>query len=205
MARSNRQGAENFYLLTSNAGIESKSGLGSYVRNTEEIRDALPALFKKYDIRSIVDCPCGDWNWMRLVPLDTIDYLGLDIIPALIHENRARYQTPLIRFGVHDMIRDPLPSSDLVICRDFLFHLSLDQIKACMQHIFRSGSRFLLTTSFPWIESNPELTAEELDNQWGWRMINVERPPIGLKHPVESIRENETCRFREMRLYSLRG
>lgn len=130
MVGSNRKDPESFFALTSRADIETKSGLGSFVSNTEEVRYALSIILKKYGIQSVVDCPCGDWNWMRLVPLEGIDYLGLDIIPELRTSNRALYDYALIRFGVHDMTADVLPKCDLVICRDILFYLSLDNITA---------------------------------------------------------------------------
>jgi hypothetical protein len=203
MAITNRHGAENFYKLTSSARLESKSGLGSFVANTNELRESLPHIIEKYSIRSIIDCPCGDWNWMRLVSLERVDYLGLDIVKELIDENMLLYQRPGIRFALHDMIIDPLPKADLILCRDLLFHLSLEQIEACLRNVRESGSRFILTTTFPWIKENLELSNQELAEQWGWRMINAECSPINLGNPLEIIKENGRCKYREVRLYQI--
>lgn len=41
---------------------ESVSGQGSTVENTFKLRRQLPELFDKFEIRSIFDAPCGDFN-----------------------------------------------------------------------------------------------------------------------------------------------
>ncbi|TRZ51624.1 MAG: hypothetical protein D4S01_04355, partial [Dehalococcoidia bacterium] len=69
---------------------ESVSGYGSELQNTEEIRQALPHIISKYSIRSIVDVPCGDWNWMQKVELD-VNYIGLDIVPDMVVANNKAY------------------------------------------------------------------------------------------------------------------
>ena len=68
---------------------ESRSGPGSTLKYTENLRKQLPILFQKYSIQKIFDAPCGDFNWMRLV-VDKLDvnYLGADIVPELIKNNK---------------------------------------------------------------------------------------------------------------------
>ena len=48
---------------------ESVSGNGSTLASTEVFRAEFAALLTTLGIRSILDAPCGDFNWMRLVPL----------------------------------------------------------------------------------------------------------------------------------------
>jgi hypothetical protein len=43
------------------------SGPGSTVEETEGVRTALPVLINTFGIRSIIDVPCGDFNYMRAV------------------------------------------------------------------------------------------------------------------------------------------
>jgi hypothetical protein len=43
-------------------GSESRSGTGSSLDITKRLRMELPFLFLKYDIKSILDIPCGDFN-----------------------------------------------------------------------------------------------------------------------------------------------
>jgi 2-polyprenyl-3-methyl-5-hydroxy-6-metoxy-1,4-benzoquinol methylase len=185
-------------------GYESLSGLGSSIVNTKELRDALPGIFTRHKIHSIVDIPCGDWNWMRLVDLSGKDYLGLDIVPDLIEANKAKYQKEGVRFEVRDAVKDALPKADLVICRDFLFHLPNAMAIQVLQNIKESGSRYLLTTSFPRLENNKDLV---VGGSVGWRAINVCLPPFNLPPPIESVQENDSnaCRSRIVGLFDLTG
>src|SRR5580700_8852701 len=63
---------------------ESFSGQGSTFGATTAIRDALPALFTKLGIRSLLDAGCGDFNWMKSTDLGLIEYLGVDVVEPLI-------------------------------------------------------------------------------------------------------------------------
>ena len=44
---------------------DSRSGAGSDLTQTAEIRERLPELIEKFSVNSILDIPCGDWHWMR--------------------------------------------------------------------------------------------------------------------------------------------
>ncbi len=48
---------------------ESRSGQGSELAATENLRAYLPELFERLNVRTFLDAPCGDWNWMREVDL----------------------------------------------------------------------------------------------------------------------------------------
>lgn len=198
----NYQGAKKFYQDNKNNNIESVSGWGSFLRHTTDIRRELPRLLHKYDIKSIVDCPCGDWNWMKHVNLDKVGYLGLDIVEDIIEENTKKYGSTIVRFEVFDLINNVPPRADLFICRDFLFHLSLDNQYKASQNIRASRCKFLLTTTFPNITENKELQPDELNAGWGWRPINVELPPFDFKNPIDGFNE-VSCNNRKQNLYKL--
>lgn len=59
---------------------ESVSGVGSSLSNTKTIIIKLPLLFEKYQIKSVLDAPCGDFNWMQNVNKSRINYIGGDIV-----------------------------------------------------------------------------------------------------------------------------
>ena len=58
---------------------ESRSGEGSTQENTQNIRSELPKVLKKYKIKSMLDAPCGDFNWMNVIKNTSIKYIGGDI------------------------------------------------------------------------------------------------------------------------------
>jgi 2-polyprenyl-3-methyl-5-hydroxy-6-metoxy-1,4-benzoquinol methylase len=165
----------------------SKSGSGSDLEQTKEIIAKLPSLLKKYDIKSILDVPCGDFYWIRHIDLSGIDYTGADIVTKIIENNNKAYASENIRFQEIDVVNDAVPKVDLVICRDLLVHLKNDQIRKAIKNIRKSGAKYLLTTSF----KNTTVNAD--NNTIGfWRPINLFLPPFSLTDPVDEIFENCT-------------
>ena len=177
---------------------ESVSGYGSELANTLEVREALPYIIKHYNISSIVDMPCGDWDWMKEVELGGTEYLGLDIVPAMIQANIYRYGSETISFKVHDAVNEVAPIADLVICRDLLFHLPETQVQAVLANLRCS---YLLTTTFP-EAANVDVIA---DTCIRWRQINICAEPYNLPQPIYTIQENnsEACQNRIMGLFQL--
>jgi SAM-dependent methyltransferase len=165
---------------------ESVSGPGSTLAQTESIRSALPEVFAKHGVRSLLDAPCGDFHWMnellKQLPRDFI-YHGADIVAPLIESVRSKYATANVDFTVADLIRDPLPKADAILCRDCWIHFSERDIRRAVENLKRSGARLLLTTSFTEI-------AEYTDIQTGrCRLMNLERAPFNFPEPLVRIRE----------------
>lgn len=127
---------------------ESASGSGSSELATREIRAQLPVIFSKWNFKNIIDAPCGDFNWMKLVNFDNdMRYTGIDIVPKLISANNAKYSSIHHRFILADLVTDKIPEGDIVICRDCLFHLSYDDVLSFLKNFVASGTEFLLTTT----------------------------------------------------------
>jgi hypothetical protein len=164
----------------------SVSGLGSEDRATAGIRETLPGLLQRLGARSLLDAPCGDAGWIGSIELE-VDYTGIDIVPSLIEANTARVARGELRGGfvVADMTRDPLPRSDLILCRDCLVHLSFQNIARAVARFRASGAEFLLVTTFPEWEDNRD--CEDGD----WRALNMTKPPFDWPPPRELI--NERC------------
>lgn len=160
---------------------ESVSGLGSQLKNTETLRNELPFLFLKYGIKSILDIPCGDFNWMKEVDLTGIDYIGADIVPEIIENNKNKYAG--VKFEVFDLTTDKLPVVDLIFVRDCIGHLSDENIFKAINNIIRSNSKYLLVTSFTKYTSNQNIP------DGGWKPINLMTQPYYL-NPIYLINEN---------------
>ena len=126
---------------------ESVSGSGSTLEKTESIRKLLPVLINDFSIKSILDVPCGDFNWMQKVNLYGLRYVGGDIVEALILRLQRDFNADNITFHLLDITKDPFPKSDLVLNRDCLFHLSYQDILAVLDNFLFSGSSYFLTTS----------------------------------------------------------
>tara|TARA_B100001248_G_scaffold262699_1_gene261094 strand:+ start:1504 stop:2271 length:768 start_codon:yes stop_codon:yes gene_type:complete len=122
------------------------SGTGSELSATESIRSELINMYEKFHIHSVVDAPCGDYNWMKLVnERVSVKYTGVDIVSEVIKMNN-KYQTENIKFIQSDICNDSLPNADLLIVRDCLFHFSYKDIKKFFDN-FRSHSyKYILLT-----------------------------------------------------------
>lgn len=128
--------------------LESKSGEGSTLENTESIRNELPKIFEKYKIRSMLDAPCGDFNWMQSVTQNSsIKYIGGDIVKPMTEKNQAQYGNKDTSFVHLDLTKNSLPMVDILFCRDCLFHLSYQDIEKVLENFLSSKITYLLTTS----------------------------------------------------------
>lgn len=127
---------------------ESVSGTGSTLRYTENLRKALPEIFRAHSIRRVFDAPCGDFNWMsHLLTEVDIKYTGGDIVAPLVERHRAKFGGASISFVHIDLTRDPFPNADLMICRDCLFHLSYEDTFRVLEGFLGSGIPYLLTST----------------------------------------------------------
>lgn len=126
---------------------ESRSGPGSTLEYTKNLRARLPELFDKFNINTVLDAPCGDFNWMKhVVENYDITYLGCDIVPEIVRDNQ-KYVTDKIQFSELDITCDKLPDADLMICRDCLFHFSEEYIWKFLNNLAQSNIKYLLTSS----------------------------------------------------------
>jgi SAM-dependent methyltransferase len=162
---------------------ETASGSGSSLGRTAAIRRELPALFRELGVRSVIDAGCGDFHWFAALDVELDQYLGLDVVEVMVQHARARHGTARRRFAALDVIRDPLPRADLILCRDCLVHLKNRQVAAALRNFRRSGSRYLLATTFTGDHANEDAPLG------GWRPLNLERPPFGLGPPLRLISE----------------
>lgn len=162
---------------------ESISGPGSELCRTFSIRQALPSLFKAYQIKSILDIPCGDFNWMSRVELGGLVYTGADIIPALIAGNNSRFKSANLSFVQLDILRDKLPRADLVIVRDLLIHFSHANAAKALASIYQSGSTYMLATTYPGTQQNLRIRDGFNYN------INLQVDPFHLPAPLLMINE----------------
>ncbi|SMO76464.1 class I SAM-dependent methyltransferase [Fodinibius sediminis] len=167
-------------------GAESVSGEGSSRSQTDKLARKLPELLKDYDIDSMLDLPCGDFSWMKHLALPLTSYIGADIVPELIAENKRRYGSEQRSFVMLDLTADPLPATDLLFCRDCLVHFSYADIHKALANIRSHAIGYLLTTTFPSCESNEDITTGD------WRPLNLQAEPFNLPEPLMIIREDCT-------------
>ncbi len=133
----------------------------------------------------MIDAPCGDLNWIKLLKLEKINYIGIDVVEDIIIRNNKDYSNDKRTFICADLINCVPPKADLILCRDCLVHLSYADIKKIIKNFKKSGSKYLLTTTFPDHRINLDL------NNTIWRTLNLEQIPFSFPKPLKLI--NEGC------------
>ncbi|NBT57878.1 hypothetical protein EBT16_03740 [bacterium] len=138
----------NIYQNWGFGGSESRSGPGSSLDETADIRAEICKLAGSKNIRTVTDIPCGDFNWMKEIVFSFDGYTGGDIVHEIVEGNR-RYSNQIIKFIDFDLTEDKnIPESDLLIVRDLIGHLPLEKGKMVIKNILDSKCRYLLSTTW---------------------------------------------------------
>jgi hypothetical protein len=158
---------------------ETVSGSGSELEKTKKVVEDIATIIENYSISTILDIPCGDFNWMKKIDFSAIgvDYLGCDIIKDLINKNKL-FENERVKFEVGNIISDDLIRSDLIICRDCFVHFSFSDIRKSLLNIINSRSQYLLLTSFIKTDMNTDIVTG-----LGWRPLNFEIEPFYFPEP----------------------
>lgn len=164
---------------------ESVSGPGSEIEKTHTVRNILPEVLNKYKIESLLDLPCGDFNWMKYVNLGDVKYIGADIVKEIIIKNKKEFSNSNFDFQILSIYDNVLPNVDLVFSRDCFIHFSNKLILQSLNNIKKSGSTYLFTNHYPDLNEN-------IDIKTGTnRPINLQCQPFNLPDPVEMYEEEE--------------
>lgn len=166
-------------------GRVSRSGPGSDPEQILAIKAGLNRLLSGFSFQAILDIPCGDFSLFRgSIPAHT-DYIGSDIVPEIIAQNKILYpQYSRLQFVTKDLLVDDLPEAGLIVCRDGLPHFSYDDIWQSLKNICRTNARYLMTTTF-FAHQNTDIETG------GWRPLNLQAEPFNF--PLPEVCLSEQC------------
>ena len=170
------------------SGSESLSGPGSTISETEEVRRIISHVLNKFECTSLLDLPCGDFTWMREMTLDGVKYTGADVSSVVVSKLQNEFSGDSKRFMQIDICDEVPPKHDLVFTRDLLVHQSYHEAKATIDNLIESGSKYLLTTTFPLHHENTNIKKTQ---DSFWYPINLMDKPFRLPTPIEMY--NEKC------------
>ena len=172
--------------------IVSVSGPGSNINQKGflDLKKNFENIFKKYEIRSILDMPCGDFLWLNEVIKDkNIYYLGIDIVNELISRNNIKYKNEKINFECRDIVEFfPKRQFDLILIRDLFIHLKNSDITKILNNLKSIDFKYLAVNSNT-IEINKDVNIGQ------HRKINLLIKPFNLKEPMFSINDGEADKF----------
>lgn len=164
-------------------GEGSRSGRGSDLDQTEVLRKEITKLFEELKIKTLLDIPCGDFNWMKEINLSSIAYTGADIVENIVKQNMNKYASKNQNFLKLNILEDKLPTVDLILCRDLLQHFSYSDIQRAIKNIMKSKSKFLLTSSQLATKKNKDIATG------GYRPFNLLLAPFSFPNPLKILDE----------------
>lgn len=160
---------------------ETVSGKGSELIFAQNLLLHLPVVLKKYNVKTVVDAPCGDYNWILHLDYRFEKYTGIDIVQKLIEKNK-KYENERVKFFAGDILTYNIPSSDLIFCRDCFIHLTFKQIFKALENFKKSGAGFIMLTSYDNCRNEDVLAGQ-------FRKINLLLPPFNFPAPKDIIQE----------------
>ena len=176
------------YFNNSFKGKDSKSGRGSDMDIVSPLIPKLANLIDKYNIKTLIDAPCGDCNWIKeVLPSTKVEnYIGIDIVPDLIDSNIENFGGTGLLFAVKDLVEEIPPTGDLLLCRDCLVHLSFESAIKALKNIVAANPSYVLLTTF-----TKDRTNISFSDGTNWYPMRLTAAPFNFPEPLAII--NEGC------------
>jgi SAM-dependent methyltransferase len=168
---------------------DSLSGEGSTLAATSDLLGRLSGLLADVTCRRLVDIGCGDFNWMRNVQGD-FEYLGIDVVPDVIRRNNAEYANTRRRFVCLDATSAQIPSGDVAICREVLFHLSFRDGLRLLRNIKAANFKYVLLTTEQSVWFNSDIRNGD------HRRINLAKAPFRFPKPYAELPDHRVAEGR---------
>lgn len=176
-----------------------RSGRGSLYERSLPVVEFVQSVIADGTVGSIVDVGCGDLTYLSKIEEITsgqVDYLGFDIVPALVEEHRL---LPWGRFEVADATApDFSVEADLVLVKDVLFHLTNEQAVQVLANLKASTWKLLLLTS-----TANESNDDRVFDWWHYAPLNLTLPPFSLQ-PWQSLPRTDGGNYLVLRPDDLR-
>lgn len=111
------------------------SGDGSELKYCIPYINFLQKFFNDFNVKTIVDLGCGDWQFSKEINFKGKKYLGMDVAEEVIKTNNKLFSSKDIKFSLLEKYQD-IPDSDLLLCKDIMQHLSIHENKKIIKEVF---------------------------------------------------------------------
>jgi hypothetical protein len=157
----------------------------SSILGTEHLRSQLPALFEKYNIKSMFDAGANDAAWQAVTLTNMIKYSAGERNPIMVDIAKSSY--PNLDIRVHDITVDALPNVDLLFVRDVAIHLNNQSKRKMIQRWKESSIPWILMTQLSYATENVDF--EYSQSHFPFAEINWLLSPWSWPAPTESLTE----------------
>lgn len=148
------------------------SGPGSEPVATINTRTILELVIYKYQIKTMVDAPCGAIKWTRIFlhkifqKIPCFKYHGVDVVRPVINNLTQEFKdVPNMAFSVADLSGPGvvIPQGDLILCRDALQHIPLKNVIGVLENFSRCAKcKYLIVGSYPGAGKNQNIEIGKL-------------------------------------------
>mmetsp|Transcript_23297 Transcript_23297/g.43807 ORF Transcript_23297/g.43807 Transcript_23297/m.43807 type:complete len:261 (-) Transcript_23297:90-872(-) len=155
------------------------SGAGSLPAHCLRWIEFVRKFIKEHHVKSVVDLGCGDWQFSPYIYHDLgVEYVGYDVVPQVIEENRSRWASHGFRFQQLEFSSQlaNVQDAELYILKDVLQHWSSARVQDFLSRLraAKASARFILVCNCAEPEDWPEM--DIMDG--GWRPLHATRPPL---------------------------
>jgi len=147
------------------------SGWGSWPENAEPYVKHIQTFLREYDIRSVVDAGCGDWQFSHLIDWSGVDYKGFDVVTDVVSSNTSKYGNDTISFYELDISTKALPPADLILVKDVLMHWPPDIVQSFLRRL--PECKYILVTG----DWKPDWPFNQDTKIGGYQNIDLSKPP----------------------------
>lgn len=151
---------------------------------TQKLRDELPNLYARHNIRSMFDAGCNDCSWSSRFER-TIEYYGGDISLPMVASVWRNF--PALNVILHDVTTDPLPVVDVLFVRDVAIHLNNTDKVRMLQNWLNSSIPWLLITHDEHEHKNQDF--EYSQEHFPLGCVNWGLAPWNFPKPIDQIYE----------------
>lgn len=157
-----------------NENGEGFSGNGSTVTNAAPYMTFLEDFMRSNNVQSVVDVGFGDWTFSQYINWGNIRYIGIDTVRQVIEKNIARFSSPTITFIHGNATFTDLPSADLMICKDVLQHLPIEDIQLLLKHTHKFKHCLITNDINPYTMTSDNRQILRGD----YRTLDLSQPPF---------------------------
>lgn len=181
------------------------SGPGSELGEMWPTVILLADFINKKKIDRVVDLSCGAMAWWPTVLALTkrdVHFIGLDVSADVISRNKSRLASfPKMEFRVDNALSCRIDACDLLVCRETLNHLPIEDAKEIIERMVRSEAKYIAITQNRLIENNrgDENREIKFGSAFKYTDWNLSLQPFCLGESHYEIPEN---RRRSLAIYS---
>jgi hypothetical protein len=159
----------------------------SSVKGTTHLRQQLPALFNKYNIKSMFDAGANDAAWQAQTLVHMIEYHAGERNSAMV--DIAKQHSPEIDIVVHDMTQDTFPTVDLLFVRDAAIHMNNFYKRRLITNWLSSSVPWLLITQIDHCVINQDF--DQIPGEWHCADVNWKLDPWNFPTPIDWVEDLE--------------